>query len=209
MPQAARRQQNRCGSDLVLRTIGFIKEPKPHDPVFFNDQIRSKRMCAQMQARNRMRTGQQCPADFPARRIAVCMKDSRPAVRGLSCKGQFRSRAVELGAPFDELRDVLRAFFDKQGDSLGTAQSIPGVERVLLVKPDLVFVGKGHGDSALRPGGRGVAQIGFRQNQNASGRAQLNRRPQSGDSAAHNSVISTMAFLGVRHKSGEQAAPVW
>ena len=36
------------------------------------------------------------------------------------------------------------------------------------MKPDLVFVGEGHGDPSLRPGRRGIAQIGFRQNQHAS-----------------------------------------
>ena len=193
----------------MKRAVVFVNETDADYVSIFQNQTGGERVRAQMEMRNCVSPGKQRSADFSSRGIAVGMENTGAAVCCFTRKGEFRSGTIEFRAPFDELRDVLRAFFDKQGDSLGTAQSIPGVERVLLVKPDLVFVGKGHGDSALRPGGRGVAQIGFRQNQNASGRAQLNRRPQSGDSAAHNSVISTMAFLGVRHKSGEQAAPVW
>src|SRR5258708_2555693 len=208
LPQPARRQQYRSGPQLVLRAVGFIDEAQPRDSPALYNQFRRESVRAQVQVRNRVRPREQRSADLPAGRVAVGMQDSRAAVRRLARKSQFRSRPVEFRPPLDELCDVLRTFFDHHSHGLGAAQTISGIDGVLFVESDFIFVGEGHGDPSLRPGGRGIAQIGFRQNQHASGRAQLDRRAQARDSAAHHGVIGAIVFVGVRHGSGEVGASV-
>ena len=201
LAQAAGGQQNCTRAQLVLRTVGFINEAQPRDAAALDDQFGRECVRAQVQMRDGVRPSKQRTADFSAGRIAVSVQDSRAAVRGLSCKRQFRSRAVEFRAPCDELGDVLRAFFDKQGYGVRAAQTIAGIEGVLFVQSDFIFVGKGYGDTTLRPGRRRIAQIGFCENQHASRCAQLDRRAQTGDAAADHDIVGAMDFVGVAHGS--------
>jgi len=77
-----------------------------------DDEFGGESVRAQMQMRNRVRAGQKCAADFAAGGVAMSVQDAGAAVRGLARKGKFRAGAIEFGAPFDELRNVLRAFLD-------------------------------------------------------------------------------------------------
>ena len=85
------------------------------------------------------------------------VENPRTAVRSFARERQPGSGAVELRAPLDKLRDVLRAFFHQQGHGFRPAQAVAGVEGVLFVQPDFVFVRKCDSDSALRPGRRRIA----------------------------------------------------
>ena len=133
LSQPARGQQHRLGPQLMLRTVRFIDKAKPGDATAFHNQFRCEGVRAQVQVRYRVRPGEQRPADLPAGRVAVGMQDSRAAVRRLARKSQFRSRPVEFRPPLDELRDVLRTFFDHQSHGLGAAQTITGIDGVLFV----------------------------------------------------------------------------
>src|SRR5258708_15725226 len=138
-----------------------------------------------------MRPREQRPANLSASRVPMRVQNPRTAVRGLARKRQLRSRPVELCPPFNELRDVLRTFLDQQSYSFRTAQAVAGLDGVLLVQSDFIFVGEGHSDPSLCPSRRRIAQIGFRQNQHTSARAQLDRFAQSRATAAHYGIITT------------------
>ena len=125
-------------------------------------------MCAQMEMRNGVCAGEKRAADFAAGGIAMCVEDAGTAVGGFASKGKLGSGAIEFGAPFDELGDVLGALFHEKRNGFGTAESVACAEGVLLVKADFVFVAEGNGDTALRPGGGRVAEIGFGEDEDAA-----------------------------------------
>ena len=127
------------------------------------------------------------------------VEDARAAVRCLARKRQLGASAVEFRAPLDELGDVLRSLFHQHRHGFRAAQAVARVDGVLLVQPDFVFIGERHGNPALCPGGRRIAQIRFRQHQHASRFAEFNRGAQTCNSTAHDSVVSMMDFVGSGH----------
>ena len=73
-------------------------------------------------------------------------------------KASFVPAAIEFRAPFDQLRDVLRAFFNEQRHRFGPAKAVARIDRVLFVEADFVFVAEGHGNPALCPGSGRIAK---------------------------------------------------
>ena len=78
-------------------------------------------------------------------------------MRGFAGEGELGASAVEFSSPFDELRDVFRAFFEEHSDVFGPAKTVAGINGVLLVQTDFVFVAEGYRDAALCPGRRRIA----------------------------------------------------
>ena len=152
LPQSAGGKQHRARPQFVQGTIGFIDEAQSSNLAALQDQFRRECVRPQMQARNGVRACEQRPADFPARGISTRVENARTAVRRFARKRQLGSRAVEFRSPLDELRDVLGAFFHQQRHGFFPAQAVSGVDGVLLVQADFVFIGERHGNTALRPG---------------------------------------------------------
>ncbi len=146
------------GANLVQRAIGLVNEAHADRFSIFDDQAGRKGVRAQMKVRNRIGAGQQRAADFAPRRIAMRMQNARAAVRGFASEGELRAGTIEFRAPFDQLRDVLRAFFNEQCHRFGPAKAVARIDRVLFVEADFVFVAEGHGNAALRPGSGRIAQ---------------------------------------------------
>ena len=113
---------------------------------------------------------------------------------------RFGAGAIEFGAPFDELVDVLRAFFDEEGDRFGAAKTVAGVESVLFVQADFVFVGESDGDAALGPGGGGITEIGFSEDQDAACGAEFDGGAQSGYARTYDGEISVIDLWGRGHR---------
>src|SRR5262250_2428372 len=105
-----------------------------------------------MKVRNGIGAGQKRAADFAPGGVAMRMKNPRPAVRGFTRESQLCSGAVELGTPFNQLRDVFGAFLDEQRHRFGATKPVSRVDRVLFVQADFVFVAEGYGDATLRVG---------------------------------------------------------
>ena len=80
----------------------------------------------------------------------MSMQDAVTAVRRLARKRQLCSFAVKLRSPIDQLLDTLRAFFHQDVRCLHVYDSVTGVDRVLQMQADFVFVAQRDGDSALR-----------------------------------------------------------
>src|SRR5579859_1570946 len=157
LAEAAGGEKNGVGAKFVQRAVGFVNEAHAGGFAIFEDEAGRERVRAKMKMRNGIGAGKKGAADFAAGGVAVRVKNARTAVRRFAGEGEFCAGPVEFRAPFDELRDVLRTFFDKERDGFGAAKAIAGVDRVLLVQADFVFVAEGHGNAALRPGGGGVA----------------------------------------------------
>ena len=102
--------------------------------------------------------------------------------------------AIEFGAPFNQLGNVLGAFLDQQRDGFGPAQAVAGRDGVLFVKADFIFVAEGNGDAALRIGGGRFAEIGFGQNQDRSRGAELDGGAKPGDAGADYGVIGLIGL---------------
>jgi hypothetical protein len=129
----------------------------------------------------------------------VGVEDARAAVGGFAGERELGARAVEFGAPFDELGDVARAFFDQEGNRFGIAEAVAGVDGVLLVEADFVFVGEGNGDAALGVGGGGFGEVGFSEDQDAAGLAEFDGGADACDAGAYDEVVNVIDFLRKGH----------
>src|SRR6266702_4088326 len=103
--------------------------------------------------------GVQSAQDFASRGISVRVQDAVTAVRALTSKSQLGAFAVEFRAPLNQLLEALRTFFHQHFGGIGVAQPIAGVECVLEMKADLVFVAERGRNSSLRQLGRGVFEF--------------------------------------------------
>ena len=124
--------------------------------------------------------------------ISVSVEDAGAAVRGFAGKGELGAGPIEFGTPFDKLGDVLGAFFDEKRDRFGAAEAVTGVEGVLLVQADFIFVAEGHGDAALRPGGSRIAESGLGEHQDTAGGTELDGGAQTGNTRPDYSKVSVI-----------------
>src|SRR6266699_1249243 len=101
-----------------------------------------------MQVGNGVGAREESAADLPPGGVPVSMENARAAVRGLAREGQLGARAIKFGAPFNELLDVLGAFFNKKaapgaefdsGAQPSDAASVDGIVGVMS------FRGMSHG----------------------------------------------------------------
>jgi len=205
LAEASGSEKNGVRVDLVKRAVGFVDKSQTPDAAIFQDQASGEGVGAEVKVRKLVCAGEECAANFATRRIAVGVKNTRAAVSGFASKGEFGPCAIEFGAPLDELADVLGAFFDEQSDRFGAAEAVTGVKGVLLVESDFVFVAEGDGDAALRPGGRGIAEIGFGEDEDASGGTEFDRGAQAGNSGTDDDVVSVVGLWGRGH--GRLRAP--
>ena len=127
------------------------------------------------------------------------VENAGTAVRGFAGEGELGAGAIEFGAPFDELGNVLWAFFDQERDGFMAAKAITCIKSVLLVQADFVFVTESDSDAALRPGGGGIAEIGFGENQHAAGGAEFDGRAQSGDAGTDYGEVDVIGLGGGIH----------
>lgn len=128
------------------------------------------------------------------------MQDAAPAMRGFLSERKARAFAIEFGSPFDELKDSLRPFFDQDMDRTRITQAVSGVDRVLLVKGDLVVVAEGDRNPSLRVMRRGLLQRVLRNHQDASGLCQFDGGSHAGYSGSHHQKIGFDDFsVGLRN----------
>jgi hypothetical protein len=131
------------------------------------------------------------------------VENAGAAVSGFTGEGELGACTIEFGAPFDELGDVLGAFFDEEGNGFGTAEAIAGVEGVLLVEANFVFVGEGDGNAALRVGGGGFVEIGFGEDEDRAGLAELDGGADTCYTGADDEIIGLVGLWGVGHGTQE------
>src|ERR1051326_1609684 len=97
----------------------------------------------------RGRLGVECPSDFAAGGISMRMQDAVAAVRRLTCESQLGSLTVELRSPLDQLLNPVRPFFHQDACGVGVHDTVAGVDRILKMQADLIFVTQRYSNSAL------------------------------------------------------------
>ena len=199
LAEAASGKKSGFGAEFVERRIVLVEETNACGAAVFDDEFGGEGVSAQMKMRDGVGASEESSADFAASGIAMSVKNARAAVSGFAGKGKLGARAVELGTPFDELGDVARTFFDKKGDGFGIAEAVTGVDGVLFVKADLVFVAEGDGDAALRVGGGGFTEIGFCEDQHTAGLAEFDCGADACYAGAHDEIIDVISFLRESH----------
>ena len=65
-------------------------------------------------------------------------------------EGNLGARAIELGAPLDQLFDAHRTFFHQDAGCRLVTQSVAGFQRVVEMQADFVVVAERGRDAALR-----------------------------------------------------------
>ncbi len=79
------------------------------------------------------------------------VQDAVTAVRAFPTEGEFGALAIEFCAPLNQFVDAFGRVFHQHLGSFGIAQAIAGLQRVLEVKTDLVFVAECGRNTALGP----------------------------------------------------------
>ena len=102
---------------------------------------------------------------------------------------------VERRTPIDQLLNGRWTLLDQGVDSGVVAESVAGIDGVLLMQLDFVFVAQDDGDSALRIFGRRLAEAVFSDDEDAAGIGQFNRRAESGDTCANHQEIGVHLLL--------------
>jgi hypothetical protein len=77
------------------------------------------------------------------------MQDTAARMRSLACKNQPPTLSIKLGPPIDQLLYVARSLLDHHAYGLSVTEAGTCVQRVLLVKRDLVVIGKRNSNPAL------------------------------------------------------------
>ena len=150
-----------------------------------------------------MRAGQEGAANFAAGGVTMGVQNAGAAVGSFAGEDELGAGAVEFGTPLDQFGDVLGAFFDEQGNGVGAAQAVASLQGVLLVEGDLVFVAERYGDAAVGPGGCGIVEIGFGEDQDAAGLAQFDGGAETCDTRSDDSIIGMMSL----EESGHDERP--
>ena len=199
LAEAAGGEENGAGADFVEGGIGFVEEANANGAAVFENEFDSEGAGTHVEMRNGMCAGEQGAADFAAGGFAVGVEDAGATVSGFTGESEFGAGAIKFGAPFDELGDVLGAFFDEESDSVGAAEAVAGIDGVLLVEADFVFVAEGDGDAALGVGSGGFGETGLGEDEDSAGLAELNGGAHAGDSGTNDEVIGLVGFGGVGH----------
>lgn len=68
------------------------------------------------------------------------MQDTVAAVRAFACEQEFRTFAVELRSPGQQLLDGGRPFLHQRADRHRIAQAVAGGQRVLFVQTGFIVI---------------------------------------------------------------------
>ena len=112
------------------------------------------------------------------------MDDAAVAVAALAGQRELAVLLVELGAPADQLVDLLRRLADDHLDDLAVAQAGAGDERVLDVVLEAVLRRQHAGDAALGVGAVALLDAVLGDDEHVEVRRHLEGGPQPGDAAA-------------------------
>jgi hypothetical protein len=119
----------------------------------------------------------------------VRVQNAIAAVRSFAAERQFGAFAIELSTPANQLFNSLWSILNQNARRIGIAKTIAGVECVLQVQADFIFVAECGGNAALRELGAGVCNFAFYQHEHAARWGKLDCGTQSGDSGADHQKI--------------------
>jgi hypothetical protein len=122
------------------------------------------------------------------------MQDAISAVCAFAAELQFLALTVECCTPSDKPLNFCRTFFDQHSHGFGIAQPIACSQGVLLVQRDIVIVAEGGCNTSLSVFRRRFAEAVLRDDDNATGRSELDSCAKSSYTRANNDEICTNAL---------------
>ena len=117
------------------------------------------------------------------------MQNSIAAMSAFTPKGELGTLAIELRSPRNQFFDPLRSVLNQNFRSFWIAQAIAGIQRVLQVQADLIFVAERCGDSALRELRAGIRDLALHKHHHPPRRSEFDRCPQACNSCADDQKI--------------------
>ena len=117
------------------------------------------------------------------------MQNTVSAVSPLAPESELGSVTIELSTPGNQFLDPLGGIFHQNTRSGFVAQAIAGVEGVLEMQADFVFVAESCGNSSLRKLRAGVGDFTLDEHDNASGGREFDGGTQPGDSGANDEKV--------------------
>src|SRR6266481_5924873 len=120
------------------------------------------------------------------------MKYAVAAVRGLARKRQPGSAAVKLRAPLNQLLNALQAFFHQHAGSIGVHDAVTGLNCVLQVQADFVFITQRYSDASLGILRGGFSQLLLGKDQHSAGFSQSNGGPPAAPACSGNAQLNPL-----------------
>ena len=142
-------QQDGGGAKVVKFAGGTFEDYRPHDTAILHQEVHHSGIAGEMHAWAPRGLLVKRTRDLPTCGIAVRMQDTVAAVGPFAGKSKFATLTVELGTPLDEFFDCPGTFVDQRVNGCRIAETIAGIERILLVEGDLIIVTQGGSYPAL------------------------------------------------------------
>jgi hypothetical protein len=188
LPGAAGREQRRIRARLVQHARR-VQEPHANHRGVLDDRLHGGGMVDDGDRRAAGEVRGEHARDLAARRIAR-VQHAPHRVRGLAREIERAVRlAIERRPPVDQLAHVARPLVDEDADGVVVAEAVAGGNRVGEVQRRRVVGADRRGDAALRVAGAAGAGIGFRQDEHAAVRRELDGRAQAGNAAADDEIV--------------------
>ncbi len=121
--------------------------------------------------------------------VAARVDDAGEAVAAFATDVHPAVNAVKHRTPCVELMNESGSFFDDTLDDGTVAQAAAGLERVLDVTLEAVFVGQDRSDAALCVPGVAVAEGAFADKHDAAGFGGFQRRAEAGDAGTDDQAV--------------------
>jgi hypothetical protein len=117
------------------------------------------------------------------------VQDAVAAVRAFTAEGELGSPAIEFRAPLNQFSDSLRSVFYKNSRGFWLAKAVAGLQSVLKMEADFIFVAEGCRDAALRKLGIRFSYVAFGQHQYVAGGGEFDGSTQPSNTSAYNQEV--------------------
>src|SRR5215470_3275976 len=128
---------------------GLVQHVNAADSPALQNQLRRKLEFMNRDFLKSFCLGIQSALDLASRGIAMRVQNPITAVRALATECQLCTFAIELRAPRNQLLNSLRCVLDQNTRRCWIAQPVAGIQRVLEMQADFIFVAKRRGNSSL------------------------------------------------------------
>jgi hypothetical protein len=180
LPKPAGGQQHSGAADLLRNSI-LVENGNGADTAVLGCESRHKSERGNRDRLEGLCLFPYCAQDFPASGISLGVQQAGFAVGVFQSEGQLGSMVL---APGDQFVDALGSFLQQHLHRSDVAEAIAGIERVLQVEADLIFVAE-PGGLAFRILRFEAGEILFRQQEHTSGLCQVDGGTQSGNARAN------------------------
>src|SRR6266702_636740 len=156
----------------------------------FDDQIRRESEFSESDVLDGCGAMIKSSPDLSTRGISMRVQHSIAAMCAFAGERQLGALAVELRTPLDQLLNACWTFFDQHAGGVRITQTVAGIQRVLQVEADFIFIAQGRGNSTLRILCVALVPLTFGKAEHGPMAAQFDCGAHSGNSRAHYDEIA-------------------